>query len=466
MRCNQMGPGRVKTRTSSGLRVALLLVGLALFGCVIPTPVRPTLSPAAAPTPTWGAMTLFSPPTTPASPLSTPAPPVSAAPPPAVTPNPPAARVFLPLLVGDRPAPPTPSPPTPVPPPTPTEIPPAVFKPSFGVQIDPNVADLSQVLRWAQGLGCGWIKVQVEWGMLEERPGEYRWMELDRLVGLSHDFNFNLLISVVDAPAWLREAGGVSGPPADPADFGRFMSVLATRYAGKVAAYELWNEPNLAREWHGATLGAADYVTLLAAGSGAVRQADPQARVISAGPGVTGIDDGVTAIDDRRFLREMLAAGAAQWVDGIGVHPYGYGNPPWERAADATHKVTGWNEHPSFFFLDTLEDYHAIVVAAGVDLPLWPTEFGWPAAEGLRSNNLPPDFPYPYAAWLTEQEQAAYLTGALGLMRERPWVGPSFVWNLNTSVVWGAERPESLYSLLRVDTAYRPAYLALRIHQP
>jgi len=456
-----------------------LLVGLAIFGCVIPTPPRLTPPPAESPTPTWGAMTLFSPQATPMSPLLTPASPLPTPASPLPTPTPlpgsaplpviPATRVFLPLVFAGRasltPTPaPTPVPPTPVPPPTATPLPPAIFKPSFGVQIDPNANDLSQVLRWAQGMGCGWIKVQLEWGMVEERPGEYRWTELDRLVGLSNDFNFNLLVSVVDAPSWMREAGGVSGPPQHPADFGTFMGALATRYAGRVAAYELWNEPNLAREWHGATLGAAEYVTLLAAGSQAVRQADSQARVISAGLGVTGIDDGVNAIDDRRFLREMLAAGAGQWVDGIGVHPYGYGNPPWERAADATHKTTGWNEHPSFFFLDTLEDYHALIVAAGLDLPLWPTEFGWPVAEGIRSNNLPPDFPYPYAAWLTEQDQADYLTGAMGLIQERPWVGPYFLWNLNLSVVWGKERPEALYSLIRVDTAYRPAYIALRVH--
>ena len=161
---------------------------------------------------------------------------------------------------------------------------------------------------------------------------------------------------------------------------------------GKVTAYELWNEPNLQREWYGETLDPAAFVALTAAGSRGVRQGDPQALVISAAPGVTGIDDGVTAIDDRRFLRESLQAGLAGWVDGIGVHPYGYGNPPWERAADATHVRSGWNDHPSFFFLDTLEDYHAILTDAGVDLPLWPTEFGWPATEGLR---LEPTIGFP-----------------------------------------------------------------------
>ncbi len=372
--------------------------------------------------------------------------------------------IYLPLVVVAE-ATPTPVPAS-APAATPTEIPPPVPKPAFGVQVDPNTDDLARVFRWVQGMGFGWIKVQVEWMIVEEQPNVYRWTELDRLVQLSNDFGFKLLIGVVDAPGWLRSGVGYNGPPRDPAEFGRFMGVLAARYAGRVTAYELWNEPNLQREWYGETLDPAAFVALTAVGSLAVRQADPQALIISAGPGVTGIDDGVTAIDDRRFLREALQAGLAQWVDGIGVHPYGYANPPWERAADATHTRSAWNDHPSFFFLDTLEDYHTILLEAGVDAQLWPTEFGWPSIDGIRAADLTADHPYPYAMWLTEQEQADYLTTAARLMVERPWVGPFFIWNLNISVTWGPDRPEALFSLLRPDAAFRKAYLALRLLQP
>ena len=67
---------------------------------------------------------------------------------------------------------------------------------------------------------------------------------------------------------------------------------------------------------------------------------------------------------------------------------------------------------------------------------------------------------------MTEQEQADYLVEASQLMVERPWVGPFFIWNLNMSVTWGAERPESLFSLVKPDTAFRKAYIALRLLQP
>jgi len=354
---------------------------------------------------------------------------------------------------------------TELPPPTPTELPPPVPKPAFGVQVDFSTDDPVQVLDWAKGLGFGWVKVQVEWSILEKTPGHYRWVELDRIVKLTEDAGLKLLLSIVDAPEWLRAEPGYNGPPEDPSEFGRLMGVMGPHYMGRVAAYELWNEPNLAREWYGETLDPAAFVTLVSHGSRGIRETDPNALVISGGPAVTGIDDGVTAIDDRRFLREALDAGLARWVDGIGVHPYGYGNPPGERAADAAHQAPAWNDHPSFFFLDTLEDYHAILNEAQVSLPLWPTEFGWPAAEGIDTD-LPEDFPYPYAAWISEAQQADYLVHAGRLMQARDWVGPFFIWNLNISVNWGADRPESLFSLLRPDGTYRPAYIALRTYGP
>src|SRR5690606_6824477 len=126
-----------------------------------------------------------------------------------------------------------------------------------------------------------------------------------------------VLLSVSKAPEWSRPTTELDGPPQDVALFGQFMQRLVQRYRGQVAAYELWNEPNLQREWNGMALDAAALVALLRAGAEGVRAADPAALVISAAPAVTGINDGVTALDDRLYFRAMLEAGAAQAVDGF-----------------------------------------------------------------------------------------------------------------------------------------------------
>ena len=381
--------------------------------------------------------------------------------------------IYLPVVEGDEggeageytgPTPTAmPSPPS-HPAPSPTPLPPPVPKPGYGVQVHLFAGNVAETLEWARGLGVGWIKQQVSWHTIEHGPGDLEWGPLDRAVEGCSGFGFQLLLSVVHAPDWTRSSELESGPPADYAEFGRFMEQLATRYRGRVAAYELWNEPNLAREWQGDTLDPARFVALVAEGAQGVRAADPGALVISGAPAVTGINDGVVAIDDRAFLRGMYEAGIAQWVDGIGVHPYGFANPPDESWQDPTHVASGYNDHPSFFFRDTLEDYHAIMVAAGdADHRIWVTEFGWPSIDGMGRMDTTG---WEYTREVSEAQQADYIVRAFSLGEERSWVGPMFLWNLNLATIWGADDPVSAYSLLRPDGSYRPAYVALRLAEP
>jgi hypothetical protein len=379
--------------------------------------------------------------------------------------------VYLPAVVG--PAAPTatqtPSPsPTPTatrtPTPTPTPLPPAVEKPDLGVQVHLFGVDIDHVLGLARGTGAGWVKQQVEWTNLEYAPGEYDWRELDKIVEKSVGYGFKLLLSVNHAPTWTRAETIEYGPPHDLAEFGRFMGVLAARYAGKVSAYELWNEPNLRREWRGEDLDPALFVALIREGALAVRSVDPAAQIISGAPAVTGINDGETAVDDRLYLQGMVAAGVGQWIDGIGVHPYGFANPPHERSSDAVHTSTSHNNHPSFYFRDTLEDYRVILVNGGLSsTPLWATEFGWPSVDGMGAMDTTG---WEYARAVTEKQQGEYIVQGFQMSAGLDWTGPMILWNLNIATIWGESRPESAYSLLRPDGDYRPAYLAVRLAEP
>jgi len=347
----------------------------------------------------------------------------------------------------------------------PTPLPPPVYKPHYGVQI--HVApgwDPYQIMASAQGLGVGWVKQQVQWHTIEHGPNDFEWEQLDEIVTAADTLGLRLLLGITRAPDWTRTAELESGPPADYSEFGRFMEQLARRYRGRVDAFELWNEPNLAREWRGDTLDPSRYVALVAEGAAGARRGDPDASIISAAPAVTGINDGVTAIGDRPFLRGMIEAGVARHVDAIGVHPYGYGNPPDETLADDDHVASSHNDHPTFFFRDTLEDYRQILIENDLDhLQLWVTEFGWPSAEGIGEMDLTG---WEYGREVSESDQAKYVVRAFEMGDERPWVGPMFLWNLNLAVIWGPGNSFSAYSLLRPDGSPRPAYVALRLAEP
>ncbi len=356
---------------------------------------------------------------------------------------------------------PTPIPPTPTPA-FPAYTGPPIARADYGIQIHLHQEDQRELLRHLQALGVGWVKVQVSWKLYESQPGQYddfRFDELDRLVEAANNNGMDVMLSVAKAPEWSRPTTELDGPPSDFALYTQFMQQLASRYTGQVAAYELWNEPNLKREWNGMDLNAAEVTRLITAGAAGVRSADPEALIISAAPATTGINNGIDAIDDRVFLRQMMEAGVGDVVDGIGVHPYGWANPPDSSVFDTDSAVPSHNNHPSFFWRDTLDDYSDILAEYdSAELPLWVTEFGWGTFE--RLDNLPP-IGAEFMNNVTEWQQAEYILRAYELASERDNMGPMILWNLNFAPTLGNEFSESGYSVLRHDGSRRPSYLAL-----
>lgn len=389
--------------------------------------------------------------------------------PPLSTATPPSNTLFIPLINGDI-ATSAPSPeatallqPTLTPTPAyPIYEGPTLNRNDIGVQVYIHRVDVPQLVGQLAELGVGWVKVQVSWKLYQPNPEQYsdeRFEDLDRLVQIAQENSINLLLGVAKAPEWSRPTTEQDGPPRDNDLYRQFMQLLALRYKGRVAAYELWNEPNLQREWNGVPLDAAALVNLIRAGAEGVRAADPAALIISGAPAVTGIDNAIVAIDDRRYFRAMLTAGVAEAVDGFGVHPYGWANPPDATMLNPNTAVPTHNNHPSFFFQDTLQDYGALLTEFNItDKQLWVTEFGWGSFEQFGAA---PPVEAAFMAYVSEWQQAVYMQRALALASEWPQVGPMMLWNLNFAPWIGAAYSESGYSLLRPDGSPRPSYFAL-----
>lgn len=339
---------------------------------------------------------------------------------------------------------------------------PALRRQDMGLQIHIHREDLPAIMENLRELNVGWVKLQVSWKIYQPAPDrfdDYRFEELDRLVAAAEEYDLQVLLGVAKAPEWSRPTTERDGPPEDYGLFQSFMSALASRYEGRVAAYELWNEANLQREWMGMPLSAASLVELIRAGAAGVRAADPQAILISGAPATTGINDGVIAIDDRQYLRQMVVAGVADVVDAIGAHPYGWANPPDSSVHEGAPTTSSHNDHPSFYFADTLADYRLILDEAGYDqTPIWATEFGWGSYDGLE-REPPPGL--AYMAEVSEPQQAVYTRRAFVMAQEMPGIGPLILWNLNFAPTLGPEFAESSYSLFRPDGTKRPVFEAL-----
>ena len=335
----------------------------------------------------------------------------------------------------------------------------------YGMQADLfwlSLEDKNRAYQLIKDAGFTWVKQQVAWKYIEiPQKGSFDWAELDRVVNSAHASGLNVLLSVVKTPDWALAPGVDHGPPADPTDFADFMRTLATRYRGKVQAYELWNEANLAVEWKPVRPGP--FVELLKEAYAALKLADPNAVAILGALTPTGYNDPNVAIDDAVYLRQLVAYNngeVANYFDVLGVHPGGYNHPPTDTPQNITRNQSGGfgsdrDKHPSFFFTRYAE-LHNILAAAGISKDVWFTEFGW-----ASSNQPAPG--YEYALQNSDQDQADYLVSSFNHVKQRhPYVGVMIVWNLNFRVTQLKSNETWAFGILNSDWSPRPAYTALK----
>jgi len=353
---------------------------------------------------------------------------------------------------------PTPSP-TPIPP-TPTSWPRTRLpSPDYGMQafLWWHVNTAERDLQLIEDAGFRWVKQLVAWRDIEgtARNG-FEWSRTDYIVERARAHNLRILFRIdgLPLPDWVE-------PPADPSipvppeAFAHLCGALAERYRGQVQAYQVWNEPNLSREWAGQPPDPAGYVELLRACYVAIKQADPDALVISAGLAPTGTGP-PEAMPDTEFLIQMYEAGASPYFDLLGVHAPGFRAPPETSPEEAAANPEYGGQR--FFCFRHVEDLREIMVRYGDgDKQIAILEMGW------TTDPIHPDY-----AWfaVTEEQKADYLVRAFRYAREhwRPWIGPMFVYTI-ANPFWTPDDEQYWWAITEPgwpETRVRPAYEALK----
>ena len=346
-----------------------------------------------------------------------------------------------------------------------TEVPAVTQQPvspnfDYGVEAFFEGQDVNAVAKQITDLGMRWTKVRVEWRDMELSKGVIDYTKLDPIIDALTASKLNILLTVTDAPDWARSSRLENGPPDDFNDYATFIGALAGHYAERVRAYEIWNEPNLRRNWNSTThaIGADSYSGLLHVAYTAVKAADPSAAVISAGLAPTGFDDRINAEDDRKFLSDLYSLGLASMSDGVGAHPFGFANPPDATCCAAPTGVTTHYGHPSFYFLDTLNDYHKIMIANGAgNMKIWVTQFGW----GSSADTSAPPSSSIYFSYTSLAQQADYIPRAFELGANSGFVGVMILYNLNACSIAPVNAEACYYSLIAPSGQPRPAYTRL-----
>ncbi|HEC24240.1 MAG TPA: hypothetical protein ENI95_15125 [Chloroflexi bacterium] len=267
--------------------------------------------------------------------------------------------------------------------------------------------------------GMTWVKFQHKWS-----PGQDPAILAGR-IEQAHASGFRVLLSI---------PGAAYPSSIDFADYVNFVRGVAALGADGI---EVWNEMNLSREWPAGQISPSSYVNnMLAPAYRAIKAANPNTIVIAGALAPTGVDDNYSVWSDARYLAGMRNAGAAYYMDCLGVHYNAGATPPDQSYGHPADPGAG---HYSWYFWPTYNLYAGTFPRT----QLCYTELGYLSPEGYGS--LPPMFWWgsgtsvgEQAAWLARSAEALRSTGRVRLM---------IVFNVDFTV-WGDD-PQAGYAIIR-----------------
>jgi hypothetical protein len=180
----------------------------------------------------------------------------------------------------------------------------------FGIHPSNSEGPPEKLYEFLDELGVVWLRETFNWSEIEPEKGRWDFSKYDNLVEKSIAAKKKILaILAYDVP-WIhkdrRIRRSVSGEQLSC--YLGYVEEVVRRYRGKIAAYEIWNEPNWLF-WKGS---AEDFYELSRTAAAKIREIDPQAMIAA----------GAFNRVPKKFIRGMFRAGAMEHVDAVSFHPY------------------------------------------------------------------------------------------------------------------------------------------------
>ncbi|MGN9812846.1 hypothetical protein ACTMSW_26275 [Micromonospora sp. BQ11] len=304
------------------------------------------------------------------------------------------------------------------------------------------------------------IRIDLDWWYVQDcRTCALRWDRLDPVVDAARARGIRVLLVLAYAPPWAN--GGNSTDkwfPTNDADWTAIVDATVQHFAGRVHAYEVWNEPNIGRS--GGREGFGNYATDRKARYWQlVRLAYPRIHAACADcvvlAGASGNGAPVTSTgnpnESALWLDWAYRNGYGRYFDAVAHHPY----PAWNSGLGPARPecVNRWwnlfgppGEKPPCGELAYLR---SVMVKHGDGAKkIWGTEFGYPTSG---------------ATGLSRETLRDHLVQGVHMWRALSYTGPLFLFSYRDACVDAAD-PECNFGVVTRDfTPKEPIFSDLSV---
>ncbi|GAC1318365.1 MAG: hypothetical protein NVSMB25_07740 [Thermoleophilaceae bacterium] len=296
-------------------------------------------------------------------------------------------------------------------------------------------ADATHELDTLREAGANTVRVDLSWSSLEAggkgQHSDWFVLKADRYFQAAADRGIKVIATFWTTPCWASSAPesskqGCAGSwwdrgvekyaPVNAGDYADAAAWVAQRWGSKMAALEIWNEPNQ-QDFLKSSDPVGAYAQILTAAYPKIKQVAPNVTVLG----------GALADSDGSFLERLYADGISGSFDGFAIHPYAWQDPTIPSEQNRTYN-----------FLSGVAWIHSIMAAHGdANTGLWLTEFGFSTCTDGTSGCV------------SESQQGSYLRSQFRLARGFGYVKAAIAYDLRND----AEAPDriSSYGLMHQD---------------
>jgi hypothetical protein len=271
----------------------------------------------------------------------------------------------------------------------------------------------------------GW-EIGASWDEIETSEGVYNWTTLDEWLGMLSSHGKDVMYTFGFVPHWasmrpteacnyLTTDLGCAAPPADVDSgdtmFKNFVTALVNHSLASpdhhIAYYEIWNEPDLTRNWTGTP---AELVTMAKDAYAIIHRLDPSAKVVGPSPS-TANQYGV------HFLPSYYAAGGQAPQDIVGMHAYLYDGSSFSTSPAG--------------ITTTITQLRLLMSKYGIsNEPIWFTEGNWGNTNDdvLSASQK--------AAYIAQEHMLMWSSGVVGRYYWYAWDATSYgtLWNSSSGI--------------------------------